>query len=286
MPDQPLPTYDSTAVRVALWRAQHLEVDSPPHVFEDDVGLKLAPPHAEWRQRPDMHPQWIAPFRAAIVGRARLIEDMLRDEIDRGVVQYVILGAGLDTFAQRRSDLAGRVAVFEVDQPGPQAWKRQRLEKLGFGQPTWLHFVPVNFEAGDDWLAHLKAAGFNAARPAVIASTGVSMYLTLAAIKTTLRQVASLPHGSTFAMSFLLPLAMADADMRPMLQRAVDGAQASGTPFVSFFAPDEILSLAKDAGFRDVRYVSADDLAARYFANRPDGLRPPRNAEGMLIATT
>lgn len=275
---------DSTAVRVALWRAQHLEVDALPHVFTDAIGLQLAPPHAEWRQRPDMHPQGIAPFRAAIVGRARLIEDILLGEIDRGVAQYVVLGAGLDTFVQRRPDLAGRVTVFEIERPGPQAWKRQRLDQLGLGQPGWLHFVSVDFEAGDDWWARLQAAGFDAGKAAVVASTGVSMYLTQDAIKATLRRMASLAPGSVFAMSFLLPIDMADPDMQPILQRAVTGAEASGTPFISFFRPEEMLALAREAGFHKVEYVSADDLAARYFAGRADGLRPPTNAEGMLIA--
>jgi methyltransferase (TIGR00027 family) len=284
MPDQPIPMPDSTAVRVALWRAQHVEIDALPHVLVDTIGLKLAPPDENWRQRPDMHPQGIAPFRAAIVGRARLIEDMLLGEIGRGVDQYVILGAGLDTFAQRRPDAAERIAVFEVDRPGPQAWKRQRLAAAGFNIPSSLHFVPVDFEAGDDWWARLVAAGFDVTRPAVVASTGVSMYLTREAIMATLRRMASLAPGSTFAMSFLLPVEMAAPDMRPILQRAVVGAQASGTPFISFFTPPAMLSLAAEAGLGDAQYVSADDLAHRYFADRTDGLRPPANAEGMLIA--
>jgi methyltransferase (TIGR00027 family) len=286
MSDQIETVPDSTAVRVALWRAQHVEIDAPPHVFEDVIGLKLAPPDEDWRHRPDMHPQGIAPFRAAIVGRARLIEDLLADAVGRGIAQYVILGAGLDTLVQRRPYLAAHINVFEVDRPGPQAWKRQRLAKVGFTAPDWLHFVPVDFEAGDDWWIRLTARGFDHTRPAVIASTGVSMYLTHEAILATLRRMASLAPGSTFAMSFLLPVEMADPDMRPILQRAVVGAQASGTPFISFFTPEAMLSLAQEAGLRDTRYVSADDLAVRYFAERSDGLRPPRNAEGMLIATT
>jgi len=277
---------DSTAVRVALWRAQHLEVDAQPHVFIDDFALKLAPPHAEWRQRPDMHPQGIAPFRAAIVGRARLIEDLLDSETAQGVGQYVILGAGLDTFAQRHADTPARPAVFEIDRPGAQAWKQQRLNQLDLTPPAWLHFVPVDFEAGDDWWARLKAAGFDADKPAVVASTGVSMYLTLAAIKATLKRMAGLASGSTFAMSFLLPTEMADPDMRPHLERALAGAKASGTPFISFFKPEEILALAGEAGFSDAQYVSAGDLAARYFNDRTDGLRPPTNAEGLLVART
>src|SRR5439155_5624444 len=97
------------------------------------------------------------------------------EQAGRGVSQYVILGAGLDSFAQRRPEIASNLNVFEVDQPGPQDWKRQRLIELGFGIPEWLRFVPVDFEAGDSWWERLKIAGFDADRPAVVASTGVSL---------------------------------------------------------------------------------------------------------------
>ena len=128
---------DNTAVRVALWRALHVEVDSPPHVFDDEVGLKLAAPDDGWRSRPDMSP-FTRPFRASIVARARFIEDLVAEQAARGVGQYVILGAGLDTFAQRRPELASRLIVFEIDRPGPQAWKRQRLLDLNLGIPAFL----------------------------------------------------------------------------------------------------------------------------------------------------
>ena len=121
--DEQVVAPDNTAVRVALWRALHVEVDSPPHVLEDEVGLKLAAPDDGWRNRPDMSP-FTRPFRASIVARARFIEDLVAEQAARGVGQYVILGAGLDTFAQRRLELSSRLLVFEIDRPGPQAWKR------------------------------------------------------------------------------------------------------------------------------------------------------------------
>src|SRR6202007_2103570 len=102
------------------------------HVFEDEVGLKLAAPEDGWRERPDMSP-FTRPFRASILARARFIEDLVQEQAGRGVGQYVLLGAGLDTFAQRRPELAARMTVFEIDQPGPQAWKRGRLIELGLG---------------------------------------------------------------------------------------------------------------------------------------------------------
>jgi methyltransferase (TIGR00027 family) len=279
------PAPDNTAVRVALWRALHAEVDPPPHVFEDEVGLKLVAPDDQWRSRPDMSP-FTRPFRASIVARARFIEDLVAERIAQGVGQYVILGAGLDTFAQRRPALAARLVVFEIDRPRPQAWKRQRLVELGFGIPPFLRLVPVDFEAGDGWWGRLAAAGFDAGQAAVVASTGVSMYLTLDAITATLRQVATLAPGSTFAMSFMLPIELADPDLRPGIERAAAGARANGTPFISFFTPAEMLALARDAGFKQVQHVSAEMLAQRYFADRTDGLRPPKNSEELLVART
>jgi methyltransferase (TIGR00027 family) len=276
---------ESTAVRVALWRAMHVQVDPAPHVLEDEIGLKLVAPDEGWRRRPDMDPHATQLFRASIVARARFIEDLVVEQAGRGVSQYVILGAGLDSFAQRRPEIASGLKVFEVDQPGPQAWKRQRLNELGFGIPEWLRLVPVDFEAGGSWWERLAASGFDASRPAVVASTGVSLYLTKDAIAATLRQVAVLARGSTLAMTFILPLEFADADERPGYEAAMKGARASGTPFISFFTPPEMLALAREAGFRDVQHVSAVTLTQRYFAGRADGLRPG-SSEALLVATT
>ncbi len=276
---------ESTAVRVALWRAMHVQLDPAPHVIEDEVGLQLVDPDDGWRDRPDMHPFGTRLFRAGMVARARFIEDLVVEQADRGVDQYVILGAGLDTFAQRRPEIGSRLRVFEVDQPGPQAWKRQRLEELGFRVPDWLRLVPVDFEAGGSWLQELSAAGFDLGRPAVVVSTGVSMYLTKEANMATLRQLASLAPGSSVVVTFMLPLELIDAEDRQAVEFAVNGARASGTPFISFFAPPEMLALAREAGFGDARHVSAAMLNQRYFADRPDGLRTS-SGEELLVATT
>jgi len=112
------------------------------------------------------------------------------------------------------------------------------------------------------------------------------MYLTKDANAATLRQIAALAPGSTLAMTFLLPLELADHEVRPGLEMAEKGARASGTPFLSFFTPPEILALAREAGFREAQHVSAADLTRRYFAGRTDDLRPPNNTEELLIANT
>lgn len=281
--DKEIVAPDDTAVRVALWRALHLQVDPSPHVFVDEIGLKLVAPDERWRTRPDMSP-FTRPFRASILARARFVEDLVEQEAARGLPQYVILGAGIDTFAQRRPELASRLLVFEIDQPGAQAWKRQRLIDLGFGIPSFLRFVPVDFEAGDAWWMRLVASGFDPGRPAVVACTGVSMYLSQDAIAATLRQLAALPPRSKFVMSFLVPIEMMDPEVRPGMERAAEGARTNGTPFISFFAPTKMLAMAREAGFRHVQHVSAAELAQRYFAGRTDGLRPPNNSEELLVA--
>ncbi|MEE1744801.1 MULTISPECIES: class I SAM-dependent methyltransferase [unclassified Streptomyces] len=285
MTDQQTEAPDSTAVRVALWRAMHVQVDPPPHVFEDETGLRLVAPGDDWRRRPDMDPRATSGFRAAVVARARFIEDLVTEQAGRGVDQYVVLGAGLDTFAQRRPDSASRLRIFEVDRPGPQAWKRRRLIELGYGVPDRLRLVPVDFEAGESWTEQLVAVGFDPDRPAVVVSTGVTMYLTREATAATLRQIASLAPGSTLAMTFLLPPELLDDADRTGLQESEKGARASGTPFVSFYTPRDMLALARGAGIADARHVPGALLAERYFADRTDGLRPS-SGEDLLVATT
>ncbi len=272
-------------MRVALWRALHVEIDAPPHVFDDEIGLRLVAPADDWRRRGDMDPVGTSRFRASIVARARFVEDLVTEHADRDLAQYVILGAGLDTFAQRRPEIASRLLVFEVDQPGTQAWKRRRLLELGFDQPDWLRFVPVDFDADESWWERLVADGFDPQQPTLVASAGVTMYLTREANAATLRQVAALGPGSTIVTTFLLPPELLDDDDRAGLEAAQRGAQASGTPFISFFTPEEMLAFARDAGLRDPRHVSAADLNQRYFADRSDGLRTSRGEE-LLVAST
>jgi len=285
MPDERIAAPDETALRVALWRALHTQIDPPPHVLEDVIGLLLAAPNDDWHQRPDMDAKATSRARASVVARARFIEDLVIEQAGHGISQYLILGAGLDTFVQRRPEIATRLCTFEVDQPAAQAWKQKRLIETGFGIPDYLRLVPVDFETGWSWWEKLATAGFDSDRPAVAASSGVTMYLTKDAVMTTLRRAAALGRGSILAMTFMLPLEFIDSEERAQRQEAEQGAQAAGTPFVSFFSPTEMLALAREAGFREVQHVSAADLAERYFAGRTDGLRPS-SAEQFLVART
>lgn len=273
---------DSTAVRVALWRALHTQIDSAPHILQDDIGLKLADPPPGWQERPDMHPQGTAPFRASIVARARFIEDLVIEQIPHGIHQYIVLGAGLDTFAQRHPEVAGKLQVFEVDQPATQAWKKQRLYEIGLPPPAWLHFVPVDFEKVSAWKDQLVAAGYDPKKPVIVTSIGVSMYLTLEAIKKTLRQMTNLAPGSKFLMTFLLPLDLVAPEDRFGFERSIKGAQASGTPFISFFSPEQMLALAREIGFKKIEHLSTSDMTL-YFAGRSDGLKPSTGEELLIV---
>jgi methyltransferase (TIGR00027 family) len=276
---------DSTAVRVALWRAMHVQADPAPHVLADEIGLRLAGPDDGWRDRGDMHPDGTRTFRASVVVRSRFTEDVVTEQAARGVAQYVLLGAGLDTFAQRWPEGAARLRIFEVDRPGPQAWKQRRLIELGYGVPGGLRLVPDDFETDGAWWARLAAAGFDPAQPAVVASLGVSMYLTAEANRATLRQLAALAPGSTVIMTFQPPLELLEAAERSGRSFAENGARASGTPFISFYSPAEIQDLARAAGFAEVRHVSAAELNERYFSGRADGLHTT-SGEELLVAVT
>lgn len=196
---------DHTAIRVALWRALHVYLDHPPYVFNDIYGEKLiADP--DWRQRPDMDPQFSKSMRASIVGRARFVEDLLEKKINNGVEQYIILGAGLDSFSIRRSDLLNKIKVFEIDQKETQDWKKKRILKIGHELSKNVFYVPVDFEITSDWTNHLIKYGFDPAKPAFVVSTGVSMYLEDQANVELLQQVSRLAEGSCFVMTFMLSL--------------------------------------------------------------------------------
>jgi methyltransferase (TIGR00027 family) len=156
---------------------------------------------------------------------------------------------------------------------------------LGYAIPEWLRFVPVDFEAGASWWDELVAAGFDPERRAVVACTGVSMYLTKDATTEMLRHIAALAAGSTLAMTFMIPFDMLDDDDRAGVQIAADGAQRSGTPWISFYRPDEILALAHQAGFREATHMTAKEVADRYFEGRIQGLRSS-SGEDFLLAQT
>ncbi|MEU9044982.1 MULTISPECIES: class I SAM-dependent methyltransferase [unclassified Kitasatospora] len=285
MPTEKSKVPDETAVRVALWRALHVRTDAPPHVVEDEIGLRLVSPGEDWHRRPDMAGDGMRGFRAGVVARARFVEDLVAEQCAAGVTQYVILGAGLDTFVQRRPEFADRLRVFEIDQPATQEWKRRRLAELGHGSSTWQHWVPVDFETGEVWWDRLVENGFDPDRPAVLACAGVTMYLSEEAVRDTLDQAARAAAGSTLAMTFILPTAFDEPEDPAAHAAAGKPKPGPRVQFRSHFTPDAILGLARKAGFRKAQYVSTEEITARYFAGRTDDFRPAAGEPFMLAHT-
>ena len=275
-----VPHLDNTAERTALWRALHLEADSLPYVIEDNWALTLADPAPGWQQRPDM--KFTKSIRASIVGRARFVEDRVETAIQKGVAQYVILGAGLDSFALRHPDLTEVVQVFEIDQPDTLLWKENRITEHGAGVPENLHLIPVDFEK-ETWWNALQQTNFALTLPAVISCTGVTLYLSREAILDMLTRIAKLAPGSLAIVSFYAPVTQLEGEDRALMEMSINGAAASGTPMVSFFNTKEVIALANAAGLKNCHTFDTQDLISRYFAGRTDGLLP-NEGEIFLVA--
>ena len=271
---------DNTALRTALWRALHVQIDEKPYIIEDEIGLKLIKPEKDWQERPDM--KYTQRLRASIVARARFIEDLAKEQIEKGVKQYVLLGSGLDTFAQRNSKISTPVEIYEIDQPDTLTWKEEKLIENGYEISQNLHFVPVDFETSSWWNELLKKK-FDLHQKTFVSCTGVTLYLTREAIVETLRKMTLLSSGSSIAIAFYLPIGLLDEEDRQMQEIANKGAEASGTPFVSFFSPEEVEEFAKEIGLKDIQTISTKDMAGMYFKNRKDNL-VPASGEYFLVA--
>ncbi|MEE3623073.1 SAM-dependent methyltransferase [Nitrospirillum sp. BR 11752] len=260
-----------TALAVAGLRAAHQIMDGPV-VFADPVALPILGPGAEARIRSDearLNTPTVRFLRASVVARSRFAEDTLAAAVADGVRQYVVLGAGLDTFAYRNPypDLR----VFEVDHPATQAWKRDTLAVAGILPPSSVNYAGVDFER--DTLAEgLARAGFDRSRPAFVAWLGVAIYLTRDAILDTLRAVAALPLGSGIVFDYSLPPDTLSEKQRAAFQAMADRAAAEGEPWRSFFTPETLAADLRALGFGTVRDVGPAELNPWYFAGRADGL--------------
>jgi methyltransferase (TIGR00027 family) len=267
-------------------------LDKPPFVFEDTLSIKLAENEllraanllgsdgSLLVQKDDTRVWW----RSAFVARARLVEDLVIKHLESGVSQYVILGAGLDTFAQRRREVMMRLRLFEIDELGTQQWKQRRLRELALPTVPNHRFVPVDFESGQSWVAALATDGFSPGEPSVIASTGVAQYITVDAMSETFRQVAGLANGTVFISTFIPPADLIDPAERPYRALSEQRSASRGHPWISFYTPGEFISIASEAGFDNVHHVAASELNALYFNNRADGLRA-NSGENLIVAS-
>src|SRR5690242_13310121 len=264
-----------TAMTAAAARAAHLLVDAEPRIFADSLAALLLGDLAETfigyhRQYSD-HPL-LAGTRAQATCRSRFTEDQLALAAARGTAQYVILGAGLDSFACR-SELAGRLRVFEVDHPATQQRKRALLAAAGLAEPPTLTWVPVDFEK-DELIASLTAAGLDPAAPAFVSWLGVTMYLTAEAIGATLASLSRLAPGSELVTDYMLTADLRDADGVTYADLVMPDSERRGEPWLSFFTPEQMTGLLARHGFTGVRDVRQRDSISAALWERTDPLRP------------
>jgi methyltransferase (TIGR00027 family) len=277
-----------TAERVAMRRAAHQLYDDAPLLFADPLALRILSEasRVELREREEMertHP-YARGMRAFLCARSRFAEDALEQAAARGVRQYVVLGAGLDTFAGRsalpESSVHPELRIFEVDHPATQAWKRACLEQAGVHVPDTVTFVPVDFER-DGLMERLSAQGFDAVAPAFCSWLGVLPYLTREAAEGTLRALGSLPAGSGVAFDYSVARESLSPNQQAAYDWLADRVARAGEPFRLGFDPAELRELLMGCGFMRVEDLDGDAIHARYFAGRRDGLTV-RGALGRL----
>jgi len=270
----------TTALRVALRRAAHQLHDSPL-VFDDPFAVPiLGATYAEELRRTPLRPD--RPFstglRAFIVARSRYAEDNLRRAVETGVRQYVLLGAGLDTFAYRNP--YPQLRVFEVDHPATQQWKRDLLQRNGIAIPETVTYTPVDFER-QSLSEQLREVGFDRHVPAFFAWLGVVPYLTLQAFRATVGFISTQPTGSGVVLDYGQPRAV----LPPLEQLAHDSlssrVEQAGEPFQLFFTPPEIA--VELSAFRNLEDLGASEINARYFDGRADKLAV-RGSAGRLLS--
>jgi len=264
-----------TAFGAALHRAAHQILDIPP-VFADPLALKIVGEEAEGALRRGEDPHAArntrqTALRALIAARSRLTEDCLDEAYGRGVRQYVLLGAGLDTFAYRAGARYCGLAVFEVDHPATQGWKRARLKDARISVPPSVTYAPVDFER-ETLTDGLSRAGFDSARPALFAWLGVTPYLTRDAVMATLGTIAGLAGGTEVIFDYPEPAKNHTMASRLAYYALAARVAAIGEPFKSAFEPKALARDLLGIGFSYIEDLGAGALNARYFAGRADGL--------------
>ncbi len=276
----------TTAVLLAAVRATHYVVDEPT-ILADTLAEPLAGEFAAGfiaRARSD---PMAFPTRYMAAARSRWAEDTLAEARIDGVDQYVLLGAGLDSFAYRRPCPDDELQVFEVDRPTSQAWKRRRLADVGVRIPTSVRFVPVDFET-DDLDEELSRAGFDSGRPSVVVWLGVADYLTSAAIAATLERIARWAPGSRLVLDYDLPKYLWDSfeGWDGDIMRGIAAVVATtGEPWVSLFTPQEVEALLRAHGYDDVEHLDHDTVRSTYMSGHPPGPPGPHPWQRLVRAT-
>jgi len=274
-------TPSRTALRVALRRAAHQLYDVPP-VFLDPLAVPiLGERYAEELHRIAAQPErsFAIGLRSFLVARSRYAEENLARAVAGGVRQYVLLGAGLDTFGCRNP--YPELRVFEVDHPATQAWKRDLLEHSGIPVPERLTFAPVDFER-QSLAAQLELAGFDFEAATFFGWLGVVPYLTLEAFRATVVFISERPEGSAVTLDYGQP-----REALPLLERMAHDAlamrvQLAGEPFRLFFTPAQIAT--ELAAFGKIEDLGSAEINARYFQGRSDRLGLKGSGGRLLCA--
>jgi len=264
-----------TALTAAAARAAHLIVDDQPLIFNDHLAATLLGEQADalisYHRLHGSHVV-LAGARGQVTCRSRYTEDQLARAVRDGVTQYVILGAGLDTFTHR-SPLAGLLRVFEADHPATQDWKRGQLAAASLPEPAGVTYVPTDLEA-PDVTTSLVSSGLDPARPAFVSWLGVTMYLTRGAIAQTLGSLGHLAPGSELVTDYMLPPGLRDADGSAYADQVMPFAAERGEPWLSFFTPGEMSELLTGHGFAAPAHIRQRDAISPALWQRKDALRP------------
>ena len=263
----------ATAQFTASLRAAHQLIDHP-RIFDDPLALRIIGAQAEAAVRAragKSRAAWLRPF---VVVRSRYAEDELARAVQRGVHQYVVLGAGLDTFAYRNPYPGSQLRVFEVDHPATQAWKRGRRQETGIAIPDSVTFAAIDFEK-QTLAGGLRQAGFRAEEPAFFSMLGVVPYLTHTAAIETLKVVASLPPGSEIVFDYAIPPDTLGKEERARLEETASVVAGRGEPWLTYFEPAALGAELRAIGFSRIEDLGPDELHERYFKGRTDGLRLP-----------
>jgi methyltransferase (TIGR00027 family) len=265
----------------AIMRALHQTIDDDPKVLTDPIALRLIDADDDRR--------WLAPlldhpfakqWRSGFALRARYAEDCLAEGVQRGTHQYVILGAGLDTFAYRQPPWGASLRIFELDQRATQQWKRDRLQAANIAIPSNLTFVPIDFERASIPEA-LRATDFAFDAATLCSWMGVTQYLTRDALDATFRFVLSLPPSSEIVFSFILPQEALSGVEAEALAIAARRAAEVGEPWLTRLCGDELAVRLRSMGFSHTIHLTPEQARERYFGNRRDGLKERRGEQLM-----
>jgi methyltransferase (TIGR00027 family) len=266
-----------TALRVAIRRAAH-QVADQPLILDDPIAVRLIGPGYARDLERAMHPV-ARDFRLYMCVRSRYAEDRLALAVSQGVPQFVVLGAGLDTFAYRNPFPSLR--VFEVDFPATQEWKRQLLAEATIPQPDNLTFVALDFEHRT-LTEGLADAGFDLNAPAFFSWLGVVPYLTLDAFRATIAAIAQMPAGTGVSFDYALPPETLSPQRRKVFDALQERVTAAGEPLRLFFTAEQLERELDTAGFKRIEQFDTERMNNAYFRNRADGLKLSLARVGML----